>query len=293
MRNIFLFIRRYFTFFAFLALQVIALSILFRYNKYHRAVGMGVASEITGWFNTKYSSFDRYFHLNDENSRVHKFNDSLLNLSSKNFGKADTLVHEIQDSIPYDTLGHYRRYRWRDARVVYNSTVLQENYLQLNRGANGGIRDNMGVINSDGSLVGVVVNVSQNFSEVMSLLNVLNRVNVIVKKSGNSGTLTWDGKNPSFLTLTDIPKSDTVQVGDTIVTGPYSLSFPSGSMVGTVAGFINGNSGNTFFTLKIKAAANFQNIQQVHVVENLGFDEQDKLLKDTKKKMDELKKPKH
>ena len=40
----------------------------------------------------------------------------------------------------------------------------------------------MGVINSDGSLVGVVVNVSQNFSEVMSLLNVLNRVNVVVNE---------------------------------------------------------------------------------------------------------------
>jgi len=291
MRNIFLFIRRYFTFFAFLVLQVVALSILFRYNKYHRAVGMGVANEVTGWFNTKYSRFDRYFHLNEENSRIHKFNDSLLNLSLKNFAKADTSVHEVQDSIPYDTLGHYRRYRWRDAQVVYNSTIMQENYLQINRGTNGGIRDNMGVINSDGSLVGVVVNVSQNFSEVMSLLNVLNRVNVVVKKSGNSGTLTWDGRNPSFLTLNDIPKSDTVQVGDTIVTGPYSLSFPSGSIVGTVAGFIKTNS--TFYSLKIKAAANFQNLQQVHVVENLDFDEQDELLKNTKKKMDELKKPKH
>ena len=252
MRNIFLFIRRYFTFFAFLALQVVALSILFRYNKYHHAVGMGVANEITGWVNTKYSRFDRYFHLNEENLRLNKFNDSLLNLLPKNFAKADTLVHDVQDSIPFDTLGHYRRYRWRDAHVVYNSTSLQENYLQINRGANGGIKDNMGVINSDGSLVGVVVNVSQNFSEVMSLLNVLNRVNVVVKKSGNSGTLTWDGKNPSLLTLTDIPKSDTVQVGDTIVTGPYSLSFPSGSMVGVVDGFINSNSGNTFYTLKIK-----------------------------------------
>lgn len=73
-----------------------------------------------------------------------------------------------------------------------------------------------------------------------------------------------------------------MQVGDTIVTGPYSLSFPSGSLVGTVAGFIKNNS--TFYTIKIKAAANFQNLQHVHVVENLDFDEQDKLLKDTKKK---------
>jgi len=291
MRNIFLFIRRYFTFFAFLVLQVIALSFLFRYNKYHRAVGMGMANEITGWFNTRYSKFDRYFHLNEENSRLHKLNDSLLNLQKINFAKTDTSVRMVQDSIPFDTLGHYRRYIWRDAEVVYNSINLPENYIQINRGSKQGIRDNMGVLNADGSLVGSVINVSDNFSQVRSLINVQSTVSVVMKRSGNMGTITWDGKNPLYLTLSNIPKSDSVAKGDTVLTGPFS-SFPPGSIVGTVEDFSKSNSGNTFYTLKIRAAANFQNLQHVHVVENLAFDEQDNLMKDTKKKMDALK-PKH
>jgi rod shape-determining protein MreC len=288
MRNIFLFIRRYFTFFAFLVLQVIALSFLFRYNKYHRAVGMGVANEITGWFNTRYSKFDRYFHLNEENTRLHKLNDSLLNLQKTNFYAVDTSVRLVQDSIPFDTLGHYRRYYWRDAEVVYNSINLPENYIQINRGSKQGIRDNMGVLNSDGSLVGSVITVSDNFSQVRSLINVQSTVSVVMKRSGNMGTITWDGKNPLYLTLTNIPKSDSIAIGDTVLTGPFS-SFPPGSIVGTVDDFVKSNSGNTFYTLKIRAAANFQNLQHVHVVENLAFDEQDKLMKDTKKKMDALK----
>ena len=71
MRNIFLFIGRYFTFFAFLGFQVLALSFLFRYNKYHQAVGMGVANELTGWMNSKYANVDQYFHLKHESDRIH------------------------------------------------------------------------------------------------------------------------------------------------------------------------------------------------------------------------------
>jgi rod shape-determining protein MreC len=288
-RNIFLFIRRYFTFVAFLALQVISLSILFRYNKFHHAVGMGVANEFAGWMNSKYSRVDRYFHLNEENDRVHRLNDSLMNLLTKNFGKTDTTTKLFEDSIRYDTLSFQRRYVWRDAQVVYNTVNQQENYFQINRGSKYGIRDNMGVVNSDGALVGVVLNVSENFSQVMSLLNVQNTTSVVMKKSGNQGKITWDGKDPAFLILNDIPKSDSIAKGDTVITGPYSFNYPPGVIVGTVESFLPGNTGSTFYTIRLRAAANFRGLQQVHVVENLSYNEQVGLMNDTKKKMDATK----
>src|SRR6188508_2437288 len=104
MRNVFLFIRRYITFFSFVLLQVFALSMLFRYNKYHRAVFFGKAKEITGYVNSKYDNVDNYFHLKEENLRIHKMNDSLLNLLPGNFMKVDTGSHVITDTVAYDTL---------------------------------------------------------------------------------------------------------------------------------------------------------------------------------------------
>jgi len=289
MRNIFLFIGRYFTFFAFLAFQVLALSFLFRYNKYHRAVGLGAANEITGWMNSKYATVDNYFHLNQESDRIHRLNDSLLNLLKGNFLNSDTATRFAQDSIPYDTLGHRRRYLWREAQVVSNSVISERNYIQINRGSGQGIRDNMGVLNSDLSLVGIVVNTSDNFSQVMSLLHVKNNVNAIMKKSGNSGTISWDGKNPLYLTMTGVPKSDSIARGDTVLTGTYSLSFPPLKMIGTVESIAKDNT-SSFYILKIKTAANFENLQHVFVVENLQGDEQEKLDKDTRKKIDDIKK---
>ena len=290
MRNIFLFIGRYFTFFAFVAFQILALSILFHYNKYHRAVGLGMANELTGWTNSKYAKVDKYLHLNEESDRIHHLNDSLINLLKNNFLNSDTATLQVQDSIPYDTLGHRRRYLWRDAQAVSNSVNSERNYIQINRGSRQGIRDNMGVLNSDLSLVGIVVNTSENFSQVMSLLHVKNNVNAIMKRSGNAGTVSWDGKNPLYLTMTGVPKSDSISMGDTVLTGTYSLSFPPLKMIGTVASIEKDNTGS-FYTLRIKTAANFLNLQHVFVVENLQTDEQEKLDKDTRKKIDEVKKP--
>lgn len=289
MRNIFFFIRRYFTFFTFLILQVVALWFLFNYNRFHRSRFLGVANEFTGRINSQYNRVEDYFTLKEENRRVHRLNDSLLNLLPSVFMKRDTSVQLMQDSVAVDTLGHYRRYYLRSATVVYNTVSSQKNYLQLNRGANQGIKDNMAVINSDGSAVGVVVNVSPNFCQVMSLLHVQNTVSVSLKKGGDFGTIEWDGKDPRYLYLKKMQKTIEVKNGDTVLTSKVSFNFPPGYMVGTVADVKLDNT-TGMYLLKVKTAANFYNLQQVHVVENIDRDEQIKLFEETKKKIEEAKK---
>jgi len=179
---------------------------------------------------------------------------------------------------------------WREAQVVYSTVSNEKNYVQINRGSNQGIRDNMGVFSSGGGLIGQVVNVSANYAQVMSLLHVQNRTNVMVKKTKNSGPLSWDGADPHFLTLTNIPKSDSLVKGDTIVTGNYSYAYPPGHFVGTIEEIVKDVSTN-FYVLKIRTGANFANLQQVMVVENLQINEMDQLMQDTRRKIDDAKKP--
>jgi rod shape-determining protein MreC len=288
MRNVFLFLRRFFTFFAFLALQAVSLWFLFNYNRFHRAKGLGMANEVTGWFNTKYNKVEDYFFLKEENRRINRFNDSLLNLLPSNFLKQDTSAHLLVDSIPYDTLGHYRRFLLRDATVVYNTVNSQKNYIQLNRGSNQGIKDNMGVISSDGCAVGVVVNVSPNFSQVMSLLHVQSSTSASLKKSNEFGTVEWDGDDPRFVYLRRLPKSVDVKMGDTVLTSAYSFTLPPGYMVGTVED-VKVDNKTGMYVLKLRTATNFYTLQQVHVIENLQGDEQRKLLSDTRKQNEDSK----
>ena len=289
MRNVFLFLRRYRTFISFFILQAVALWFLFNYNRYHRARFLGIANELTGRVNTQYNKVEDYFAMKEENRRVHRLNDSLMNLLPGNFGRRDTSQQIIQDSVSYDTLGSYRRYILRPAMVVYNTINAQKNYFQINRGANQGIKDNMAVISSDGAAAGVVVNVSANFSQVMSLLHVQSTVSVSVKRSGDFGTVEWDGKDPRFLILKKIPKTVELKIGDTVLTSTISFNFPPGYMVGTVDNLKLDNT-TGMYQLKLKSAANFYNLQQVHVIENLDYEEQLKLNQDTKKKIEEPKK---
>jgi len=216
-------------------------------------------------------------------------NDSLLNLLHSNYAAPDSSVKEIIDTTKYDTLPGYRRYLYYPASVVDNSVNSERNYVQINRGSKQGIKDNMSVIGSDGSAVGVVVNVSPNFSQVMSLLHIQNKVNASLKKSGEFGTIEWDAKDPRFVTLKNLPKSIEVKKGDTVVTSMYSYNFPPGYMIGTIAEIVPDNS-TTFYVLKVKTAANFYNLQQVFAIENLQRDEQVKLAADTKKKIEDTKK---
>lgn len=291
MRNIFLFIRRYFTFVAFVILQVFSLYMLFKYNRLHHAAFLGVASEVTGRMNTQVDKLDDYFHQGEENRRLHRMNDSLLNLLKSNFSIPDSAQRIILDSAMIDSVKQFRKYIWRDAKVVYNTVTSEKNYLQLNRGAKYGIQDNMAVLNSDGAVVGQIVNVSPNFSEVMSLLHVQSSVSAALKKTGDVGNLVWDGKDPRFVQLKNISKSVEVKVGDTVVTSKYSYNFPPDKLIGRVAA-ITSDPATGFYLLKIKTAVNFNTIQQVFVVENLQRDEQLQLEKDTEKKVEQQKKGK-
>ena len=291
MRNIFLFIRRYFTFLAFVVLQIFSLWMLFKFNRVHHAAFMGVASEVTGRMNTQVDKLDDYFHQGEENKRVHKMNDSLLNLLKTNFSIPDSGQRVVLDSATVDSVKQFRKYIWRDAKVVYNTVNSEKNYLQLNRGSKYGINDNMAVLNSDGAVVGQVVNVSPNFSEVMSLLHVQSSVSAALKKTGDAGKLEWDGKDPRFVQLRGISKSVEVKVGDTVVTSRYSYNFPPDKLIGRIAA-ISSDPATGFYLLKVRTAVNFNSIQQVFVVENLQREEQEQLEKDTEKKVEQQKKGK-
>lgn len=287
MRKLVLLLRRNFTLISFLVLQVISISFLVRYNKYHRVAFLGVANEITGNINSRYDKIDDYFHLREENIRVHRMNDSLLNLLPYNFIGKDSSGQLVTDSNYYDTSGRARRYYWRPAKVVANSVNSNKNYIQIDKGSQDGIRDNMTVVSSDGSLVGIVVNVSPNFSQIMSLLHVQRATSAMPRKSGNAGRLDWDGKDPRVLLLRRVPPGDTIHVGDTIVTSNFQeVEIPPGLFVGTVKEVGNEKATGDYL-LKITPGANFQSIQQVFVIENLFYAEQVKLDKETRKKVEE------
>jgi len=281
-RNVFLFIRRYSNFIFFLVLQIVALSFLFRYNKFHEAAFMNVAGEITGKMDEKYNGVEYYFQLKRTNQQLVSENEKLHQLLKENYEIADSSRRFMMDTLRIDSLRKIQKYYYLAAKVVGNTVSSQANFLTIHRGSAQGVKPNMGVVSPQG-IVGTVVNVSSNYSSVMSLLHRQYKVVVKLKNGGERGTVEWDGSNPLYVTLKDIPKSAKVSRGDTVVTSQTSSLFPGNIMVGTINDIMDDKSSN-FFTLRVKTATNFFNVEFVYVIENSQYDEQKKLEDSTRKK---------
>jgi rod shape-determining protein MreC len=272
LKNIFLFIRRYFTFLSFLVLQVLAIVLLSNASKTHEAFFSATVNELTGGLNKSYSNLRSYFGLKEVNRQLAEENVRLRNMLAANFQSPDNNKLVLTDTLFKDTLGHARKFTYLPAMVIGNTFTLQTNFLTLERGSAQGVKKGMAVTGPDG-IVGVVVETSTNVSKVMSLLHRNSKVSAMLKKGNSAGSLEWDGSDPSYLTLRNITKGAKVAKGDTILTSNYSANFPPNLIIGTVAD-ISSESASNFYILKVKTATNFFNIRYVYLIENARYAEQ-------------------
>ncbi len=281
MRNLFAFIRRYSVLLFFLILEITSFLLLIRYNRFHQAAYMDAAGEITGRVQSKYGMVESYFYLRKENRDLRNKLTDLQNRLAENFQNPDTTVLLKTDSIPLDTTGRLRKYQYMDAEVVNNSTSLPTNYITIYRGSKQGLEPGMVVLGPKG-VIGVLLDVSENFGTVMSMLHRQSRISASLKKTGESGRIEWDGMDPHKVQLRDIPKSVKVVKGDTVLTSPYS-DFPPGIVIGVVEQVFLEKSTNNYL-LQVRPSTDFSSIRNVFVVKNLQRDEQLELEKRLSKK---------
>lgn len=272
MRNVFLFIRRFFNLILFVLLMIFSITTLIRYNQSYEAVFSNTANELTGRIGGQYNSVEYYFKLKKTNEALANENAELRNLLKASFDNPDTTTGLYIDSLLKDTLGYIRKYKYLPAKVVNNDVSSQNNYITLYRGSKQGAQTGMGVIGPEG-IVGRVVLVSDNYCRVMSVLNRNSKVSAMLKKGLFTGLLSWDGKNPQYLTMINIPKSSKVKIGDSVLTSNLSGSFPPGIMVGRVAK-ISTDPSTQFLNLAIKSSTDFYSVQYGYLVNNLIYTEQ-------------------
>jgi rod shape-determining protein MreC len=286
MRNVFLFIRRYSNFIFFLLLQFFCIYLITHYNKYHNAVGSAAMNEITGSINTQYNKIDYYLQLKRTNEQLIKDNEKLRNIVRADFENPDTANKQVTDSIPFDTLGNRRKWLYQRAKVVSNSVTTQNNFVVLGRGTGQQLAKDEGVVDPNNGVVGIVTDVSENFAVVMSLLHKDSRISAILKNDpeGGGGSITWDGKEPNFVSFINVRKSAKAKKGDTVMTSGITPTFPYGMIIGTIDQIVP-DKGTSNYIIKLKTAANFYNLQYVYSIKNYQKEEINKLLEKAKSRI--------
>ncbi|HAO47527.1 MAG TPA: rod shape-determining protein MreC [Ferruginibacter sp.] len=283
MRNIFLFIRRYFHLLLFLSLQGFSIYLIIHYSRYHNSIFSGITNEVTGKVNQQFNRVEYYFQLKKTNDSLVKANAKLYNKLKADFELPDSTMHVFIDSLKTDSLEGYRKYTYYPAKVVYNSVAAQNNFIVLSRGSAQNIRTGMGVIDPNTGVVGVVTDVSTDYAVVMSLLHKDSHISGKLLKGGETGTLNWDGKTPNIISLKDIPKGAKVAKGDTVISSGFSTSIPKGMMIGIVEEAVP-DKGSSNFLIKFRSAANFYNLEYVYIIDNKQAEGIKTILDNVKKK---------
>jgi len=259
-RNLFTYILKQYFFFLFLLLEIIAFSLVLQ-NNYQLATFLNSTGKVVGSVLNTFSNISGYFSLKQANESLVRENTRLRNQLRDRLVFTDTLSYYHIDSM----------FRFIGAKVISNTVSHQKNFLMLNKGSLHGIKRDMGVITSDG-IVGTVVDVSRNFSRVMSVLHVNNKINAKIKKNNHLGTLEWNGRDYRNGFLTDIPMHVNLDPGDTIITSGNSFIFPEGIMIGTVAEY-NKQPNEKFNNALISYSVDYNNVYFVYIIVNLKKNE--------------------
>lgn len=257
----------------FLLLLGFSLFLTIQAHSYQKSRILSSANFLSGGIYSWTSEINEYFNLKAYNKRLLEENEKLRSMLAV---VKDTA--EIQD--PADSLSFDGGFIFKAAEVINNNYSNRNNYLTLERGAEAGLRPDMGVVTSEG-IVGIIEEVSEDYSTAISILNSNSKINAQLKKTNHFGTLIWNGQDPNVVQLIDVPAIAPVEVGDTIITGGRSLIFPKGIPIGEVIDFETDPT-DSYYTIHIELFNDMTNIGYVYVIENPEREEIEALQNKTK-----------
>ena len=269
MRNLAVFIVKHHFLLLFLVLQGFCVSLIVKNNEPQKSNFISTSNEAFAKVFSVNQAITEYFNLAAVNSQLAEENARLYKNQFLSKIDKSSVVKSIGDTLVD------QQYEYLVARVVNNSTNRTHNYLTLNKGWRQGIEPNMAVISSKG-IVGIVTNVSQNYSTVMSVLHAQFKISAKFKKTKFFGSLYWNGRDYQIASLTEIPFHVKFKKGDTLVTNEYSNVYPGDIMIGTIKSF-NKTDNDNFYAIDVKLSTDFKQLEYVYVVRNLYKKERESL----------------
>ena len=246
-------------------LLMISLLFLNLRSFYHQSVFSNAALVLSSNINLAGQNISNYLDLASRNEKLIAENIKLKGLELILFSEQAQKDQAI-DSFAFQVLG---------ARIIKNNYQSARNYLIIDQGYLDGIEKEMGVISSDG-IVGIVNQITANFSSVISILHRDIKINASFKKNGAYGSLSWRGNHPKRMKLDDVSTINPVVVGDTIVTGGMSDYFPHGIPIGKVLNFKKPKL-EGYYDIDIELFSNLTQKEFVYILKNKKKDQLNQL----------------
>ncbi len=276
MRNLFNFIIRNSHWMLAVLLIAFSFYLIFAHNSYQRSVYLTSANSVMGWVYNVSNNAISFIHLKKNNQLLLEQNAllesqlyQLKSQISKQEKEDTTELHAfVTDSVIQP------QFNFIPAEVVNLSYSGSNNFITINKGLKDGVKPDMGVISQRG-VVGVVSTATDNFSLVIPIINPMFRLSAKLNNSDNYGSLSWNGNNTKEAQLSELPKHEVYNEGDTVVTS-FSRIFPKQLIIGYVRGLGESKDDN-FNTFTVELATNFYSLQNVLIISDIYYEEQKEL----------------
>jgi len=148
------------------------------------------------------------------------------------------------------------------AQVIGRDPVGWFESVIIDKGEKSGLKVNMPVVNAQG-VVGRLVSVSLNYSNVLLIIDQNSAVDCIIQRSRDKGIV--KGLSSKICVLDYVLKNSDVVVGDMAVTSGLARVFPKGLPVGNVVEVKN-ISGELFKDIKIRPVVDFSKLEELLII---------------------------
>ena len=167
------------------------------------------------------------------------------------------------------------KFCYHPANVISMTTNRNRNYIIVDKGAEDGIRENMGVITPNKELVGTVVSCSDSYSVVMPLLNTLFKIGGRLVDNDYVCSVYWEGT--SRYKVTGVELSRYAEPKRDMVVNVESERMPADVVIGVIASS-EINASKTAYSVDITIAADMQRLSNLLIVENRDQTELENLI---------------
>ncbi|MCQ2190610.1 MAG: rod shape-determining protein MreC [Paludibacteraceae bacterium] len=281
MNTLLQFIRKFSNLLLFLALEIVCLFLVARFNVYQGFQVNASCGSVIGGLNSVRTDVNQYFSLTEQNQMLAEQNSQLQG----EIRRLESRLLQIENDTTYlkrKAFADENKFVFHTARVVSVRRDNFKNIITIDKGEADGIREYMGVISSNG-VVGIVEGVTEHFSLVLPIINIDSKISSIIKGKNGTGLITWGGGDIRKADMEQVPNYVKVAVGDTVETSGHSTIFPAGISIGKVESFEKGN--DDFYEITVRLSQDFSSLMYVDVID-FGYSDELKELNEQIKKGD-------
>ena len=152
------------------------------------------------------------------------------------------------------------------AQVVGWDSSSDFRVLRINKGKNHGLRIQNPVITSLG-LIGYVYRLTDNFADVLTILDSNNRVDGILERTRSHGIVEGGGDDRCFMKY--VNRTEPILLGDIVLTSGLGNIYPKGIRIGRVSRIERESYGMTQL-VEVEPLVNFHKLEEVSVVISRG-----------------------